>query len=78
MQRALEDAAAITAQHAERVRDYETKLARMDWHYEYSDDHSVWTAGRRALGEVSALQAQLDPDRTIWNRYCPWAKGNAK
>ena len=34
-------------------------LAFHDWHYDYSDDHSVWTRGVRERDAINAEQKRL-------------------
>ena len=34
-------------------------LARHDWHYEYSDDHSAWRRGVRERDAINAEQKRL-------------------
>lgn len=55
-----------------------TLLSRLDWTYEYSDDHRAWEAGNRSWKELKRLVALLshDPhDRAFveaeWDRLCP-------
>jgi hypothetical protein len=37
----------------------ERLLACHDWHYEYSDDHSVWNRGRRERDAINTEQKRL-------------------
>lgn len=50
---------------------YQLDLVRMDWGFEFSDDQSVWRAGRDRLSELKAAQANFDPDAAMWNRHAP-------
>ncbi len=52
---------------------YHNLLSRMDWQYEFSDDHSVYIRGKKMLDELRELQKQVDPDGSIWISY-PGAK----
>ena len=48
-------------------------LSHFDWYYEYSDDHRVWTAGKKRADEVTALVRELGPDaQALFNQKCPW------
>jgi len=53
------------------VEDYKSLLARHDWYYDYSDDHSVWTRGSNERNTLYKYQEALDPDYKIWNEYAP-------
>lgn len=57
--------------HDENVEQYRQMLRNHDWTYEYSDDHRVWTAGRRAREALVAKQRAYDPDGVIWNEIAP-------
>lgn len=41
------------------LQEYEKMLKRHDWHYEYSDDHSVWKRGNEAHKELKRLAEEL-------------------
>ncbi len=49
----------------------------MDWYYEYSDDHRVWTKGRDSLSKLNSKKIALhrmglgDSAEQIFNSYCP-------
>lgn len=53
------------------VDDYKTLLARHDWFYNYSDDHSVWSRGSDERDQLYKYQDAIDPDYNIWNEYSP-------
>ena len=42
-----------------KLNTLEEMLARHDWHYEYSDDHSVWTQGRDQRAAINTEQKRL-------------------
>jgi len=50
---------------------YTKALSFHDWHYEYSDDHSVWVRGKDERAALLEFQKQIDPDFAIWNQYAP-------
>jgi hypothetical protein len=56
---------------AAQLAAYKKALARQDWWYEYSDDHSRYEAGREALAQLRLAQRELDADRAIWNAIAP-------
>lgn len=53
------------------IDDYKSLLARHDWYYDYSDDHSVWTRGSRERSTLYKYLDAIDPDYKIWNEYAP-------
>jgi len=53
------------------VDEYIERLKHHDWFYDYSDDHSVWTRGRKDRGAIDSAQKRYDPDHALWNQYCP-------
>ena len=53
------------------VQKYRTLLAKHDWHYEYSDDRTVWGNGKAEKAALETLQMLLDPDYKIWDEYAP-------
>lgn len=60
-------------QQPEQLRraQYVSRLVRMDWEFERSDDGRAHRAGRDELQALRELQADIDPDAEIWNRYAP-------
>ncbi len=38
---------------------FEYELATMDWHYAYSDDHSVWRAGESKMARLKEMGKEL-------------------
>jgi hypothetical protein len=56
------------------MTEYEMKLRQMDWWYQYSDDGRVWRQGNEDYKILEQLQKSVDPDRILWNKYCPWGK----
>ena len=48
---------------------YNAALDRMDWTFEFSDDISVYRAGRDALRDLHAMQSDVDPNGAIWYSY---------
>ena len=51
--------------------EYRAALAAHDWHFERSDDPSVWNAGQRSLFRLQATRKRIDKDGAIWNKYAP-------
>lgn len=56
--------------------NFENILKYHDWYYDYSDDYSVYTAGKNfhnwlinAFRELSNVDA--DKATEIWNKYAP-------
>lgn len=54
-----------------RRAQYASRLIRMDWEFDRSDDGRAYRAGRDELQALRELQAELDPDAEIWNRHAP-------
>lgn len=48
---------------------YIAALAAFDWQFEFADDARVWRAGRDALAALHVMQAQVDPNGSIWRAY---------
>ena len=56
--------------------EFEDKLRHMDWYYQMSDDHRVWSVGQRAMEDLGMMNDKLmkvDAERTesLWNQYSP-------
>src|SRR5690606_4938923 len=51
-----------------RRAEYASRLARMDWSFEYSDCGNTYCRGRAELYALMQLQIELDPTASIWNR----------
>lgn len=64
-------AAAFEAAKDAARAAYSDMLQAHDWTFEFSDDHSVWRAGRQNLSVLLNLQPVLDPDLVLWNLYAP-------
>ena len=58
-------------ERAAKVAEYERLLRQHDWWFDFSDDHNVWSRGNATLQVLRRMQAELDPDKTIWNRHMP-------
>ena len=50
---------------------YQTLLQKHDWHYQYSDDHRVWTRGRDEAAAIADLKRKVDPTGEIYRQYAP-------
>lgn len=55
----------------EQEKNYRQMLAQHDWFYDYSDDHSAWSAGRAQREKLRELRKQIDPDSKIWDEIAP-------
>jgi hypothetical protein len=55
----------------EQIADYRRKLNAHEWHYTHQQDPEAWLRGRNQRIELQKLQADLDPDFTIWAEYAP-------
>lgn len=44
----------------ESFNAFVASLARHDWYYDFSDDHSVWNAGRNSMMAIAST-SRLDP-----------------
>ena len=70
-----------------RFQAYEELLKAMDWAYEYSDNHRVWSREIDHLIDIREIRADLydqDPEDQgkekkrafeMYDKYCPWEKG---
>ena len=52
-------------------QQYRQALAGHDWYYDYSDDHSVWAAGKSQREALREMRKNIDPTGAIWNEYAP-------
>lgn len=52
-------------------QEYRKALAGHDWYYDYSDDHSVWAAGKSQRAALREMRNNIDPTGAIWNEYAP-------
>jgi hypothetical protein len=59
--------AVAAAKLAERLADYRKLLARIDWAYQFSDDHSVVKRNEVLVQRAEREQKLIDPDKVIWN-----------
>lgn len=50
---------------------YVKALQTHDWHFEFSDDPSVYARGRDAFAALKMLQRELDADFALWNEHAP-------
>jgi hypothetical protein len=57
--------------HLETKEDYIKALQKHDWYYVYSDDHSVYLAGREQQEVLVEYARKHDPEGIIWNTICP-------
>ena len=53
------------------MQHYVRDLRRMDWTFEFSDDHRVYTHGRTELARLRNIQREFDPSGMLWNQYAP-------
>ena len=53
-------------------KEFKEQVKRHDWYFEYSDDHRVWTRGRKALGELKMNHAALECPFDL-QTLCKWA-----
>lgn len=51
------------------TQHYVRDLRRMDWTFEFSDDHTVYRRGRQELDRLRSIQRELDPRGTLWNQH---------
>jgi len=56
------------------LEQYINALKWHDWDYDFSDDHSVWQRGVKQSNVIYEAQRELDPDFSVWNKYCPAEK----
>lgn len=53
------------------VACYRAALERHDWHFEFSDDHSVYERGRAERKSLDSMRNMIDRNGAIWNEYAP-------
>lgn len=54
----------------ELLTDYENRCAQMDWLYEFTDDHALWTKCQQEGNELRAIAIiQGGPFKEIYERY---------
>lgn len=49
--------------------EYEHFLKTHDWNYEFSDDFSVWEAGRRFRAYLIEARGFFDEDHVLWDAH---------
>lgn len=49
------------------LETYKVLLRTHDKHFDYSDDHNVYTKGKKEFDYLLKLQRLVDPDRILWN-----------
>lgn len=54
-----------------QINMYKQLLKNHDWHFEWSDDSTVYRHGREERKRITDLAHALDPDGVIWNQYAP-------
>jgi len=67
------------ASNEQMWKEYEQRLKKHDWYYEYSDDFRVWEAGSRSYDELERMRKKLmkiDSKRAteLWDKYSPFSK----
>lgn len=58
---------------------FEQMCKQMDWYYDYSDDHNVWTRGRDAYARLQSkyqwmLTKYPEATKAIWETHNPFLK----
>lgn len=53
------------------VDEYIERLKHHDWFYDYTDDHRVWTLGRKDRDAINCARERYDTGYDLWNQYCP-------
>jgi hypothetical protein len=49
----------MQASKTDQMQAFEKMLALHDWHFNYSDDHSVWRRGKDSLAAIINTKALL-------------------
>ena len=60
------------------LQEYWKMLSLHDWHYQYSDDHSVWRRGHLAQKEVERVSGQSEAHLALHNGWIEWLCGNGE
>lgn len=51
------------------LHTYEQMLKRLDWAYQYSDDHSAWVRGEQALRQVQRIARESPAHAQLFREY---------
>ena len=63
------------------LKQFDELLAGHDWHYDYSDDYSVWTRGMNESRFIAVIAKSSDAHRALfnaWQEYIHIDHDNAK
>jgi hypothetical protein len=63
----------LASQSLGEIAAYVQALKDHDWHFDYTDDHSVYQRGHNSLARITRMQKLIDADGTLWNAHCPEA-----
>lgn len=60
---------AAAAEMQIRRAAYVAALIRMDWQFDYADDHNVWKKGNTELKRLRAERKEVDPSGELWAKH---------
>ena len=64
-----------TIKNLNAIIKLQTALKNHDWHYERSDDNSVYRRGRQQRNELNILMTAIGNETlalSLYNKACPW------
>lgn len=51
------------------MQHYVRDLRKLDWDFEFSDDHAVYLRGAQEVQRLRKIQQEFDASGTLWNQY---------
>lgn len=60
----------MNAPTAHQIDEYVNQLKAHDWFYDYSDDHTVWVAGRESANKLSGKALSHEIYNQVYRMWC--------
>jgi len=60
------------------LKSYYIMLKAHDWYFEYSDDHSVWTAGSDEQTRLREISQESVEHKKLWLGFNNWKNGHGE
>lgn len=51
------------------LKIYEAMLQRLDWYFQYADDHSVWSKGNQAMQQAIRNSTESPEHKQLFEIY---------
>jgi hypothetical protein len=51
------------------LKEFDALLARHDWHYDYSDDHRVWSRGSESNSKIMSAMRLSDNHKALYDAW---------